>query len=129
MGTLRVLLVEDNADDEFLSRWVLNKAGIEHIAVASDGREALEMLYGADGAAGTLPDLMILDLQLPKLDGREVLRRVREDAVTEHLPVLVLTSSEDVGDKELCRQLGIVDFVSKPLKVDVLREIIGGIAV
>ena len=118
---LRVLLVEDNSDDEFLVIWALKQAGIEQTAVARDGSEALDMLSGG----ASLPKLIILDLRLPKIDGREVLRRIKADARTMHIPVLVLTSSEDIGDKEFCSQQGIIDFVSKPLTAGVLKGFLG----
>jgi CheY-like chemotaxis protein len=118
---LRVLLVEDNGDDEFLAIWALKRTGIEQTAVARDGSEALDMLSGG----ASLPELIILDLRLPKIDGREVLRRIKADARTIHIPVLVLTSSEDIGDKEFCSQQGIIGFVSKPLTAGVLKRFLG----
>ena len=118
---LRVLLVEDNSDDEFLAIWALKQAGIEQTAVARDGSEALDRLTGTE----PFPDLLILDLCLPKIDGREVLRRVREDSRYRNLPILILTSSEDVGDMEVCRRHGIIDFVSKPLTPAVVKQVLG----
>lgn len=123
---MRILLVEDNADDEFLARVALKRAGLEQVAVARDGSLALEMLYG-DGEGGPLPDLIILDLRLPKIDGLQVLQKIREDVRTMTLPVLVLTSSEDPGDKESCRRLGIIDFVTKPLTPALLVQLLGSI--
>ena len=117
---LRVLLAEDNADDEFLAIWALKQAGIEQIAVVRDGSEALDRLTGTE----PFPDLLILDLRLPKIDGREVLRRVREDSRSRNLPILILSSSEDIGDKEACRRHGIIDFVSKPLTADVVKQVL-----
>ena len=101
--SVRILLVEDNADDEFLAIWALKHAGIEEIAVVRDGSEVLDRLSGPE----PFPDLLVLDLCLPKIDGREVLRRVREDSRTRKLPILILTSSEDGGDKEICRRFGL----------------------
>lgn len=122
MASLRILLVEDNADDEFLAMVVLKRLGIEGVSVARDGCRALEMLHG--GAVHP-PDLVLLDLRLPKIDGLKVLQEIREDSRTAHLPVLVLSSSEDPGDKESCRRLGIVGFVAKPLKAPVLAQLLG----
>jgi len=121
---LRVLLAEDNADDEYLAIWALKHAGIKEIAVVRDGSEVLDRLSGPE----PFPDLLVLDLCLPKIDGREVLRRVREDFRTRKLPILILTSSEDVGDKEVCRRLGVIDFVSKPLTADMVKELLSRIA-
>jgi two-component system response regulator len=119
--TLRVLLVEDNSDDEFLAIWALKQAGLEQIAVARDGSEALDMLAGET----PLPELIILDLRLPKIDGKEVLRRIRADARFIKIPVLILSSSEDIGDKEFCRRYGCIDFVSKPLTAGMVKCFLG----
>lgn len=120
---VRVLLAEDNADDEFLAIWALKHAGIVEIAVARDGSEVLDRLSGPE----PFPDLLVLDLCLPKIDGREVLRRVREDSRTRKLPILILTSSEDCGDKEVCQRFGVIDFVSKPLTADMVKELLNRI--
>ena len=120
---VRVLLAEDNADDEFLAIWALKHAGIEQIAVVRDGSEVFARLSGPE----PFPDLLVLDLCLPKIDGREVLRRVREDSRTRRLPIIILTSSEDGGDKEVCRRLGVIDFVSKPLTADMVKELLSRI--
>jgi CheY-like chemotaxis protein len=124
MNSICVLLVEDNPDDEYIALWVLKKAGIDRVSVARDGREAIDFIYGVDGAPGNVPDLVILDLQLPKIGGVELLRRFRADSRTSQLPVLVLTSSEDLGDKDMCWKLGIIDFISKPLQALHLRKIL-----
>lgn len=122
--TFRVLLVEDNADDEFIALWALKSIGVDQVLVARDGCEALDLIYGVAGGNGAIPDLVILDLRMPKIGGVEVLRRIRADAGTMNVPVLILTSSEDISDKETCWQLGIIDFISKPLRADALREIL-----
>jgi CheY-like chemotaxis protein len=124
MGTFRVLVVEDNADDEFIALWALKRLGIDQVAVARDGSEALDLMFGGGDRPAAAPDLVILDLRMPRIGGVEVLRRIRADASTGHLPVLILTSSEDISDKERCRSLGIIDFISKPLRADTLREIL-----
>lgn len=126
MTDLHVLLVEDNQDDEFLAVWALQRVGIKGISVARDGREALDLLCDREQAAAPLPDLVILDLRLPKIDGLEVLQKIRATAATAALPVLVLSSSEDAGDREACRRLGIIDFLAKPLKTAVLSDLLLG---
>lgn len=89
-----ILLVEDNPDDELLTRRALKKSGIPNrVAVVRDGAEALELLLGAE----ELPRMVLLDLNLPKMDGLEVLSRLRADARTRSLPVVVLVSRE--GDQ------------------------------
>ncbi|HZV82969.1 MAG TPA: response regulator [Geobacteraceae bacterium] len=122
LENFRVLLVEDNPDDEFLAMWVLKKVGLDKVSVARDGREALDLLCNGEEGADAVPDLVILDLRLPRIDGKEVLRRIRADARTMNLPVLILTSSEDLGDRDSCRRLGIIDYCHKPLKdADLLK--------
>jgi two-component system response regulator len=125
MTDCSVLLVEDNPDDEFLARWALTRVGISRISVAHDGREALDMLFGADQEPALLPDVVILDLLLPKVDGIEVLERIRGDIRTARLPVLVLSSSENPGDIDACNRLGVIDFYAKPLKPAGLRRVLG----
>ena len=94
MNEKTILLVEDNPDDELLTRRALKKSGIRNkVSVARDGAEALDVLFGA----GELPRLVLLDLNLPKVDGLEVLRRLRADERTRSLPVAVLISRE--GEK------------------------------
>ncbi|MBI5657545.1 MAG: response regulator [Geobacter sp.] len=132
-----ILLVEDNSDDEFLALRTLHKMGFKDVRVARDGREAINLLLGDEGG-GSLPQLenprfVLLDLRLPKLDGLEVLRKLRGDTRTRTLPIYILTSSEDPHDKEVCRELGALGFLPKPLTVesfgaalDVSREPWGG---
>ncbi len=121
-----ILLVEDNSDDEFLAIRTLHKLGFTDVTVVRDGREAVTMLLG-DETAGMPPRMpvarfILLDLRLPKLDGLEVLRKLRENARTSNLPVFILTSSEDPHDKEFCRDLSALAFIPKPLTVDSFRD-------
>lgn len=109
-----VLLVEDNLDDIFLTKRVLRKAGIAAVRVASDGQEALDMLLSN---AEQLPELLILDLRLPKINGLKVLSEIRRNKRTMALPVLVLSSSEDPRDREASINLGVIAFLSKPLEL------------
>ncbi len=115
-----ILLVEDNPDDEVLTRRALKKNNIgNEVIVARDGIEALDYLFGTGIYAGrdttVMPQLMLLDLRLPKIDGLEVLRRVREDERTKLLPVVVLTSSRD--DQDLLEGYGLHanSYVCKPV--------------
>ena len=92
-----ILLVEDNADDELLTRRTLKKYNIcNDVVVARDGAEALDYLFATGAHAGrdpsVMPQVMLLDLSLPKVDGLEVLRRIRSDERTRLLPVVILTS-------------------------------------
>jgi two-component system, response regulator len=107
-----ILLVEDNPDDEALTLRALSKRNVANsVVVARDGVEAIDLLFGTGLHAGRdaseLPQIVLLDLKLPKLDGFEVLRRIRADERTRTLPVVVLTSSKEERDvgPELSRRL------------------------
>lgn len=98
MGDKAILLVEDDPDDRMLTLRALKKNGIgDEVVVARDGIEALDYISGAGEDAGrdAVPRLVLMDLKLPKMDGLEVLRRLRADERTRCLPVVVLTSSEE----------------------------------
>jgi two-component system response regulator len=113
---LRVLLVEDDQDHAFLVRRAL--ADLADVAVtvevAGDGEQALERLARGRFAPGGLPQLVLLDLKMPRLDGLEVLRRIRADEAARELPVVVLTSSENQEDREEALRAGATWFVCKP---------------
>lgn len=114
-----LLLVEDNEDDEYLSMRLLRKVGFGAITVARDGSEAVDLLLDHDQP---LPELLLLDLRLPKLDGLEVLARIRSNERTRSLPVLVLTSSEDPSDRDTCHRLGAFSILRKPLQMSELEQ-------
>jgi len=119
MAERAVLLVEDNSDDLELTLRAFEKNKMQHpVAVARDGVEALDYLFGtqADGSERLLPALVLLDLKLPKVDGLEVLRRIRENPRTRLLPVVVLTTSGDDRDVVQSYQLGANSFVRKPVE-------------
>lgn len=128
-ATCRVLLVEDNPDDAELALRAFRKHELAgQIVVARDGLEALELLLGGEaGATGWKPDVVLLDLKVPKLDGIEVLRRIRADPRTARLPVVALTSSDEPRDIDACYALGVNSFVRKPVDfqrfVDVARQL------
>jgi CheY-like chemotaxis protein len=108
-----ILLVEDDPDHELLTIRALKKANIANdIHVARDGSEALEALFGADPLR---PQVILLDLKLPKIDGLEVLRRIRESEATRMLPVVVLTSSDEERDVIRSYQLGVNSYIRKPV--------------
>lgn len=120
-----ILLVEDNPDDEELTLMALRKHHIANeVVVARDGAQALDILFGAAPAAapagarpepGELPEVVLLDLKLPKVDGLEVLRRVRADPRTRLLPVVILTSSAEDADRLAGYALGANSYVQKPV--------------
>ncbi|MCK6589033.1 MAG: response regulator [Polyangiaceae bacterium] len=116
-----ILLVEDNEDDELLTIRGLKDAQIlNKVVVAHDGVEALDYLFGTGEYAGRdttdMPQVVLLDLMLPRLNGLEVLRRIREDARTERLPVVILTSSREEEDVIRSYELGANSYVGKPVK-------------
>lgn len=125
MNTERILLVEDQPDDQFLTLRTLKKMNINNVAVANEGEEALQYLQGGlDSPAGeaTLPSLIILDLRMPKVDGFEFLESLRSDFRTREIPVMVLSSSQQERDRSRCRQLGVKAYLVKPLEVDAFGQ-------
>ena len=115
-----ILLVEDNPSDIDLTKRALGKARITNeLVVAEDGEEALEYLWGTGAWAGRdvseLPALTLLDLKLPKVPGLEVLRRIRADARTRRMPVVILTSSREEQDVAAGYDLGVNSYIRKPV--------------
>ena len=114
-----ILLVEDNPDDEALTLRALKKNNIlNEVFIARDGVAAIDFLLGTGGSAGSkpvLPQLVLLDLKLPKLDGLDVLRRIRAEPTTRLLPVVVLTSSKEDRDLVESYSLGANSYVRKPV--------------
>jgi len=115
-----ILLVEDDPDDEVLTLRALKQNNITNeVVVAHDGVEALDYLFATGVYAGrdrqVMPMLILLDLKLPKLDGLDVLRRVRSDDRTECLPVVILTSSNEAKDLVQSYSLGANSYIRKPV--------------
>jgi two-component system response regulator len=116
MTSRTILLVEDNPDDEALTLRALKKNNIlNDVTVARDGAQALDYLLTDRGADATLPGLILLDLKLPKIDGLEVLRRIRANERTRILPVVVLTSSKEQEDVLGSYRGGANAYVRKPV--------------
>lgn len=115
-----ILLIEDNSDDELLTIRALKKNNIANtIIVARDGAEALDLFFGAgqfNGKESTdMPTLIILDIKLPKVDGLEVLKRLRSETRTKLIPVVMLTSSNEEQDILTSYGLGANSFIRKPV--------------
>jgi two-component system response regulator len=115
-----ILLVEDNPDDEALTLRALKKNNIQNdVVVARDGVEALDYLFGTGGYSGRdvskMPSVTLLDLKLPKVDGLEVLERVRADERTRFLPIVILTSSKEEQDLINGYRLGANSYIRKPV--------------
>ncbi|WP_419806889.1 response regulator [Terriglobus sp.] len=108
-----ILLVEDDPDHEALTIRALKKSNIVNdVAIARDGEEAVNMLLGPNPIK---PQVILLDLKLPKLDGLEVLRRLRENDATRTLPVVILTSSDEERDVMRSYSLGVNSYIRKPV--------------
>jgi CheY-like chemotaxis protein len=117
-----ILLVEDNPNDAELTLRALKKSDLgARLAIARDGAEALEYLLGNRPR----PRVVFLDLKLPKIDGIEVLRRVRAEERTRSLPIVVLTSSQEERDINECYKLGVNSYVVKPVEFDKFYKAVG----
>ncbi len=126
MKNRTILIVEDNPDDETLVLRALKNCNVTNeINVVRDGAEALDWLFrtGAhEGHEGGNPAVVLLDLKLPKIDGLEVLKRIREDERTSRLPVVVLTSSDEQEDMIRSYDLGANSYVRKPVEFGAFSE-------
>jgi len=127
MESKTILLVEDNPDDEVLTLRALERNNIlNEVAVVRDGAEALDYLFG-QGAYSTrdvrrLPEVVLLDLKLPKIDGLEVLRRIRSEPLTRRLAVVILTSSNEERDIISGYDLGANSYIRKPVDFNQFME-------
>ena len=122
-----ILLVEDNPDDEELTRMALEQSNIANqLVVAHDGVEALDYLFGTGPHAGqpapALPTVVLLDLKLPRVDGLEVLQRIRKEERTRRLPVVILTSSKEEQDVLDSYGYGANSYIRKPVEFDKFFE-------
>ena len=122
-----ILLVEDNRDDEELTRMALEQSNIANeLVVAHDGVEALDYLFGTGAYAGAkppdLPAVILLDLKLPRIDGLEVLQRIRKEERTRRVPVVVLTSSKEEQDVLDRYGFGANSYIRKPVEFDKFFE-------
>ena len=122
-----ILLVEDNPDDEALTLRALKKNNIgNQVIVARDGAEALDYLFGTGQYSGRnvnlMPQVVLLDLKLPKIEGLEVLRLLRANDVTKLLPVVILTSSNEERDRLAGYELGANSYIRKPVDFNEFME-------
>jgi CheY-like chemotaxis protein len=120
-----ILLIEDNADDAYLAMRVIGKVCTDKVIVARDGEEASSILEKmARDQVHQLIRLVLLDLKLPKMSGIEVLRTIRETPALRSLPVAVLSSSDNDLDQQSCWDLGILDYIYKPMTADRLQRVL-----
>jgi two-component system response regulator len=119
-----ILLVEDNPDDVELTLRVLKTHHLANeVLVARDGVEALEILFGKGGQPpAKLPTLVLLDLKMPRLDGLEVLQRIRAEPATARLPVVIMTTSREERDVVTNYELGANSYVQKPVEFEAFSE-------
>jgi CheY-like chemotaxis protein len=130
LNAVELLLVEDNPQDLELTLRALKKANLaNHIQVARDGADALEFVFGEGAYAGRkisdAPKMILLDLKLPKVDGLEVLRRLKGDPRTRAIPVVVLTSSKEQSDVVESYQLGVNSYIVKPVNFEGFADAVG----
>jgi two-component system, response regulator len=123
---IEILLVEDNPDDVELTLHAFTKHKLTNrIHAARDGQEAIDYIFGSDQGAEVpnhTPKVVLLDLKLPKVDGIEVLRRLKTDARTADIPVVVLTSSREDRDLAACYELGANSYIVKPVDFEQFTE-------
>ncbi|BBL71130.1 two-component system response regulator [Methylogaea oryzae] len=128
-----MLLVEDNADDELLALQALECNRVDsQVDVVRDGQEALDYLFAegrfADRQGAANPDVILLDINLPKINGLEVLKRIRANAATRMAPVVVLTSSTEDSDVRECYRLGANSYIQKPVDFGEFIKAVGNIS-
>lgn len=117
-----ILLVEDNPNDAKLTMLAIKNSNIENeIVLVKDGVEALDYIFGN---IKNLPNLILLDLKMPKISGIEVLRKIKEDSRTKNIPVVVFTSSQEEPDVKECYNLGANSYIVKPLGFDEFSKVV-----
>jgi len=120
-----ILLIEDNADDAYLATRIIGKVCSDKVIVARDGEEAGDLLNKLAGdQAHHQITLVLLDLKLPKVSGIEILQSIRANPALRNLPVAILTSSDNDLDQETCRELGVLDYIYKPMTADRLQRVL-----
>jgi len=128
LAPFRILLVEDNPNDIEITRRALEKGQVKNeLTIARDGQEALDILFGNALGEASLPGLILLDLNLPRVDGREVLSRIKSDPELRRIPVIVLTTSTREEDVVRSYDLGVNTFISKPVRFEDFIKVVTAI--
>lgn len=129
MNMLKILLVEDNPDDEFLTRRILAKLNQTDIHAVHEGGAALKYLFGEEGCCvnsrvSIKPDLILLDLRMPLVDGMDFLEAAHKNLKSYDIPVIVISSSRLEHDVDRCKQLGVKAYLTKPIDIAELSDAI-----
>ncbi len=129
MKNVKILLVEDSQDDVFLVKRALAKLNVRDVNVVYNGREALEYLFGDDAitpvtSIRTIPDLILLDQRMPIVDGVQFMECAHSALHAHNVPVIVITSSTLQNEKDRFFELGVKDYIGKPINVEGLRRAI-----
>jgi CheY-like chemotaxis protein len=125
---IEIVLIEDNPTDAELTLLALKKSNLaNNVKVLGDGEEALDYLFTQCVPGGACPHLILLDLKLPKVDGLEVLQKIRSDNRTKFIPVVVLTSSNEERDRVESYRLGVNSYIVKPVEFDNFAKVVSSI--
>ena len=125
---LNILSAEDDSDDQLLIREAINAAGIKaKIDFVENGESLVKSLLGSDEK--NRPDIVLLDLNMPKMDGRQALQEIRNQSKIKDIPIVVLTTSKDEEDINTCHRLGVDSFFTKPKLFSELVDIIKGLSI
>ena len=125
MPQISILLVEDNEDDRFLTKRIIKKLPFEvNLEISKNGADCLRRILGNGVEKKDLPSLVLLDLQLPKIDGIKLLEKIRDRYNEEDLPVIILSSSDNPRDIAQCWELGVSGYLEKPLESSHLQQIL-----
>jgi len=132
INEVEILLVEDNPRDEEMTVRALKKHNLaNNVYVVKDGAEALDFVFAEGAYAGRnvrhRPKVILLDLKLPKVDGIEVLRKIKADERTKVIPVAVLTSSKEDRDLQVCYELGVNSYIVKPVEFESFVKAVSGL--
>jgi chemotaxis family two-component system response regulator Rcp1 len=128
LAPFRILLVEDNPNDVEITRRALERGQVKNeLTIARDGQEALDILFDLVETNSSLPGLILLDLNLPKVDGREVLSRIKSHPRLKRIPVIVLTTSTREEDIVRTYDLGVNTFISKPVRFEDFIKVVSAI--
>lgn len=128
MNIIDILLVEDNPNDIEITRRALDKGQIKNtMTVARDGQEALDLLFADGNGERRMPGLILLDLNLPKVSGLEVLAKIKGDSALRRIPVIVLTTSTREEDIVRTYDLGVNTFISKPVRFEDFLSVVTAI--